>query len=223
MNTQKNNVVIIGASNDGALVADVIEAINKIENCFNILGFLDDNSRLQGTSVHGYRVLGNLNHKNQLPKNTKYVLALASAKKTYRVKKIVALLKLENDDFVTLVHPFAQVSRRAEIGIGVTILAGAHINSGVKIGNYSFIEGNAWLGVNTIVKDYAVITHDASVSGNTEIGNGAYVGANSSILGGVKVGDWSVIGAGAVVLKDIPSASVWVGNPARRVSEVELI
>jgi maltose O-acetyltransferase len=47
------------------------------------------------------------------------------------------------------------------------------------------------------------------------IGNDVWIGGGAIILPGVTIGDGSVIGAGSVVVHDIPSASVVVGNPAR--------
>lgn len=47
------------------------------------------------------------------------------------------------------------------------------------------------------------------------IGDNVTLGANVCIVGGVTVGDNVVIGAGSVVVHDIPSNSVAVGNPAR--------
>ncbi len=47
------------------------------------------------------------------------------------------------------------------------------------------------------------------------IGNSVWIGGSVTILPGVTIGDNVVIGAGSVVVKDIPSNSVAVGNPAR--------
>ena len=88
------------------------------------------------------------------------------------------------------------------------------------MGNFAFIEGNAWLGVGTIVRDFVVITHDASISGNSILNEGCYLGANCSLLGGVEVGVWAVVGMGAVILKNIPAYKIYVGNPGRCVGSV---
>ena len=47
------------------------------------------------------------------------------------------------------------------------------------------------------------------------VGNSVWFGGGVTVLPGVTIGDNVVIGAGSVVVKDIPSNSVAVGNPAR--------
>ncbi|HWL87027.1 MAG TPA: acyltransferase [Polyangiaceae bacterium] len=49
------------------------------------------------------------------------------------------------------------------------------------------------------------------------IGSDVWIGANSVVLKGVTVGDRAVIGAGSVVRRDVPTATVNVGNPARTI------
>lgn len=47
------------------------------------------------------------------------------------------------------------------------------------------------------------------------IGRNCWLGAGVIVLPGVTIGDATVIGAGSVVIKDIPSGVVAVGNPCR--------
>lgn len=48
-----------------------------------------------------------------------------------------------------------------------------------------------------------------------KVGNNVWFGGNVTVLPGVTIGDNSTIGAGSVVVKDIPSNSVAVGNPCK--------
>ena len=48
-----------------------------------------------------------------------------------------------------------------------------------------------------------------------KVGNNVWIGGNVVVVPGVTIGDNVVIGAGSVVIKDIPSNSVAVGNPCR--------
>jgi maltose O-acetyltransferase len=47
------------------------------------------------------------------------------------------------------------------------------------------------------------------------IGNNVWIGGSVTILPGVSIGDNVTIGAGSVVVKDIPSNVIAVGNPCR--------
>lgn len=56
-----------------------------------------------------------------------------------------------------------------------------------------------------------------------KIGSGVFVGANSIILKGTTIGDRAVIGAGSVVSGNIPAGEIWVGNPAKKIKNVERV
>lgn len=51
------------------------------------------------------------------------------------------------------------------------------------------------------------------------IDNGAWLGANSSNLPGVTIGRKAIVGAGSVVVRDIPSYCIAVGNPCRPIKQ----
>lgn len=48
-----------------------------------------------------------------------------------------------------------------------------------------------------------------------------YIAANSTVIGEISIGDNVIIGAGSVVTKDIPSNSVYVGNPAKFIKKID--
>lgn len=52
------------------------------------------------------------------------------------------------------------------------------------------------------------------------VGNNVWFGAGVQVMPGVTIGDNVVIGSGSIVVKDIPSNSVAVGNPCRVIREI---
>lgn len=53
-----------------------------------------------------------------------------------------------------------------------------------------------------------------------KIGNNVWFGGSVTVLSGVTIGDNVVIGAGSVVVKDIPSNSLAVGNPCKVIKNI---
>ncbi len=53
------------------------------------------------------------------------------------------------------------------------------------------------------------------------IGDNVFIGVNSIIMPGVEIGSNVIIGAGSVVTKNIPSKSVYAGNPAKLICSFE--
>lgn len=96
------------------------------------------------------------------------------------------------------------------------------------------IDGNwPWLisvGDNvTLSSNVKLLAHDASTAktgvhtkvGIVRIGSNVFIGANSIVLCNTRIGDNVIVGAGSVVTKDIPSNSVYAGNPAEFVCTFE--
>lgn len=85
-----------------------------------------------------------------------------------------------------------------------------------------------------ITKGVIILAHDYSysvvreiyhevlpTSAVTKIGNNVFIGMNAIILMGSTIGDNVIIGAGAVVKGDIPSGTIYAGNPAKQISTIE--
>lgn len=71
-------------------------------------------------------------------------------------------------------------------------------------------------GLGLLINDSIELVQDNPLS----IGNDVWIGAGVTILPGCKrIGDGAIVGAGSVVTKDIPSFSIFAGNPARFVRD----
>lgn len=52
------------------------------------------------------------------------------------------------------------------------------------------------------------------------VGNNVWIGAGVQVMPGVTIGDNVVIGAGSIVVKDIPSNCIAVGNPCKVIKSI---
>lgn len=81
----------------------------------------------------------------------------------------------------------------------------------------------------TLASNVRILDHDASTAragahtkiGIVKIGNNVFIGADSIVLCNTRIGDNVIIGAGSVVTHDIPSNSVYAGNPAKYICSFE--
>jgi acetyltransferase-like isoleucine patch superfamily enzyme len=134
----------------------------------------------------------------------------------------------------TKVWQFSVILPEAEIGKNVNINAQVMIENKVKIGNDVTIKPGVqvWDGVtiedNVMIGPNVTFTNDLKPRSKntnfkllkTTIKKGASIGANATIIGGITIGKYAMIGAGAVVTKNIPPYTLWIGNPAKFLSNI---
>jgi bifunctional UDP-N-acetylglucosamine pyrophosphorylase/glucosamine-1-phosphate N-acetyltransferase len=89
------------------------------------------------------------------------------------------------------------------------------------MGHFSYLgdatlAGNVNIGAGTITCNY-----DGKQKNPTEIGKDAFIGSDTMLVAPVKIGEGSRTGAGSVVTKDVPSHTLAVGIPARKIKKLE--
>lgn len=188
---------LYGASGHGKVIAEIAE-----ENGMQIQAFIDvDQSK---KSLLGYEVI------HHIPSESIQVIISIG---NNEVRKKIA----EKNNFVcpTLCHAKAQISKRAIIGEGTVVMAGATINSETNIGKHCIINTNASIDHDCILGNYVHISPNVALAGDVNVGEGTHVGIGADVIQGVVIGKWCVVGAGAVIINDIPDYAVVVGNPGR--------
>ena len=207
------DLIIIGASGFGREVAWLVERINKKEQIWNIVGFMDDNEKIQGTIINGYRVVGKTTDVMMFPEAF-YVCAIGSSKIREKIINRVSEIN-PNIKFGTVIDPSVEMSDLVTIGEGTIICAHTIITVNITIGNHVIINLDCTVGHDAVIGDFVTMYPSVNVSGITQIGQYTELGTGMQIIQGKCIGDNTIIGAGAIVVKDIPANCVAVGSPAR--------
>lgn len=105
------------------------------------------------------------------------------------------------------------------IGKNSVINAGSilHCVGGLDIGDNVHIGGGLCIYTsNHNYRSPKMIPYDnEDILRSVTIGRNVWIGANVTILPGVIIGEGAVVGAASVVVRNVPSCAVVVGNPAK--------
>ena len=118
----------------------------------------------------------------------------------------------------SFVGPFVEIQKNTTIGKNTKIQSHSFICELVSIGDECFI-GHGVMFINDLFSEGGPANGNKNFWKNTKIGNNVSIGSNATILP-VNVCDYVVIGAGAVVTKNIVESGVYVGNPAKKIKEI---
>lgn len=199
-------VIIIGASGHGKVVADIVRQSGD-----TVLGFLDDAACLPAT-ICGFPVLGAVSDYRSYP-DACFVIAIGNASVR---RKIVE--QLEDVQWYTAIHPTAVVSPMGTaIGEGTVVMANAVVNSCAQVGKHCILNTSAVVEHDNRIGDYAHISVGAKLAGTVTIGENTWVGIGAVVSNNLSVCPDCMIGAGAVVVKNIEEPGTYVGVPARKV------
>jgi UDP-2-acetamido-3-amino-2,3-dideoxy-glucuronate N-acetyltransferase len=145
----------------------------------------------------------------------------------------LADVKSENIGNDTRIWQFSVVLEEAVIGNNCNICANSFIENKVVIGNNVTIKCGVYLWDGITIEDNVQLGPNVTFTNDkyprakqpfklmvTLIKEYASIGAGAIILCGLVIGEGAMIGAGAVVTKNIPSYTLWVGNPAKQTGYV---
>ena len=217
----EQNIVILGTGGNCVDILDAMEAINATTAAARLrcVGFLDDDPAKRGTAISGVPVLGSLEQARSIS-DVMFVNGIGSPRNFWRKREIISKAGVDDDRFATIIHPSAQVSPLASIQPGVVILQNSVVAARATVGRHVMILALCVVSHDTVIGDYSTLANGVSISGNVRAGEACYFGANSSVRENLTLGDFVLCGMGSNILRDVPSDSVMVGNPARRLRGV---
>ncbi len=193
-------MLLYGGSGHAKVIIDCLLANN-----LPVHGIFDDNPAL--TSLVDYPVVGSYK-KDFLPQE-RILIAIGN---NYIRNKLANIII---HTFGMVIHPSAQVSRFASLGLGTVIFHNSVVQAGTNIGTHCIINTAASIDHDCIISDFVHISPNATISGGVQVGEGTHIGAGATIIQGIRIGKWCTIGAGAVVIRNVPDFATAVGVPAK--------
>lgn len=208
------DLCIIGAGDFGREVIALVNRINNSSNSdrYNIIGFVDDNDKLQGQVVEGIPVIGTVDWLNN---SNKEINAVCSIGTGYIRKKIISKITNEKIIFPNLIDPNVTFLDTSKLGMGNIICSNNVISINVNVGNHVIVNLSCTLGHDVVIGDYCTINPGSNISGFVELKECVDIGTGTKIIQHITVGENTIIGAGTVVIKDVESDVTAVGSPAK--------
>jgi sugar O-acyltransferase (sialic acid O-acetyltransferase NeuD family) len=188
---------------------DIAEAAGRRE----VLGFVvntpDAPAALEGLPVYqaSSLPLG--------PSECRLLAAIVSNRRRAFIEQMIAL----GYAFETLIHPSAQISRRARIGTGCLIHPAAVVASNTVVAEHVLINRGALIGHDNHIGAFTTIGPGANLAGALTIGQGAYLGAGAVVRDHLSIGPGAVLAAGAVAVKPVDAHTLAAGVPAKTVKQ----
>lgn len=213
-------IVIVGAGGFAREVLWVIREINadgESDRSMEVLGFVDGDPAVHGTTVCDLPVLGGDDWLTE--RDGVCAVCAIGAPRSRRL--VVERLSAAGIRFVSLVHPSVRMSRYVKIGTGSVVCAGSVLTTQVKVGKHVHINLNVTVGHDVVIDDWATVAPGSNISGGVSLGPGVELGSNCAVLPNISVGRGAVIGAGAVVSRNVGENVVAVGVPARPIRSAD--
>lgn len=199
-----NRLIVVGAGGHGKVIAD-----NALKNGYTDICFVDDHATGE---CMGFSIIGVC---EELPKlndgKTDFVIGIGNN----AIRKKIA--QVYDVNWVSLIHPSAQIAVNVSVGRGTVVMAGAVVNACAMIGEHCIINTSAVIEHDNVLEDYVHISPKAALGGTVHIGTGTHVGIGATVINNIEICADCVIGAGAAVIRKIVESGTYVGVPARKI------
>ena len=199
-----NRLIIIGAGGHGKVIADA-----ALKNGYTNICYIDDHAI---GDVMGFPIIGtsaDIEHLND--GSTDFIIGIGNN----AVRKTIA--ETYNVNWVSIIHPSAQIAFNAEIGKGTVVMANAVVNVCATVGEHCIINTGAIIEHDNVIENYAHISPNVALGGTIRIGSLTHVGIGATVKNNTEICSDCTIGAGAVVIKNITEPGTYVGVPARKI------
>ena len=207
----RKKILIFSAGPAGREVFQLISSINKWNDEWEVIGYVDDDQHKIGKIVDNTKVYSNKNK----PQNKEIYATCGVMDHTIRKKIFEKEIIKSNFQIANLIHPSIEKPKCLQIGNGNIIFGNIHISFEVNISNFSIISNFCDLGHNLIAGDYITMMPAVTVGGNCNIGEHTLIGTGAKIHQGIEIGKNCKIGMGSLITDNMKTDTSIIDHPRK--------
>jgi sugar O-acyltransferase (sialic acid O-acetyltransferase NeuD family) len=208
-----HNVIIVGAGGLGREVYSQLIGDHSHLKQWRVDSFIDD--IYEGAPIHvanDINVSGKI--ENHIPADrNRYVMAIANPK----AKEKIAYSLLERGaEFIPII---TKITTGYNVKLSDTFCGfDVRIANNVSFGRCCYVDSENIISHDVTVGDFCHLGPRNFIAGGVVIGAKVIMHGGACVARGVSIGESAEIGLGSVVLRDVPSNALVLGNPARIIS-----
>ncbi|MBT2248254.1 acetyltransferase [Arthrobacter sp. BHU FT2] len=206
-----SELILIAAS---GLAREVL-AMVRGSGQYDVVGLLDDDEGMLGTTVDGASVLGGIDEAARF-RNALLLVCLMSGRAREAVVERLRGAGIGESQYATAIDPSVHCPEGCSIGRGSILLRNVTMTASVTLGAHVVAMPSVTMMHDTKVADFGTLGAGVSLGGGANIGRAANLEMNASVRALTTVGDYSTIAMGSAVRNNVPSGTAWGGVPAHR-------
>ncbi len=207
----KNRIGIYGA---GALGREIYYMLLDQNFSEEDIVFIDDSVRENSISGISFNKMV-FQELSELEPQTPVVIAQGDPQK----RSLIALsLRSTQNELARVIDRTALIRGQVQLGLGVVVSAYSIISDGSSLAANVFVNSSTVIGHDVKIGENSSISSQVNIGGKCKIGENVFIGSGAKIRDGISIGNNTVISAGSIVLVDIGSDVVALGNPAKPIA-----
>jgi sugar O-acyltransferase (sialic acid O-acetyltransferase NeuD family) len=136
-------------------------------------------------------------------------------------RKMFDRAKARGYRLVSCVAQGARVYPDLVMGENTIIFDFAYLGPGVRLGSNTLVRPQSYIAHDGVIGDHVVVSPAVTIGGRCRIGALSFLGIGATVIDSITVGGECLTGSGTLVVKDTLPRGCYVGQPARRVKDLD--
>jgi len=136
-------------------------------------------------------------------------------------EKVISEIEKSGYELLTYISKFAFIGANTIIGRGCYICEFVSVGVLSQLGKGVVLLPNSRIGHNCIIEDFCYFSNSVGVGGNANFKKNSFIGINATIKHDLTIEKFNIIGTASNVIKTTEPNGVYVGNPAKRLKDID--